>query len=140
MKPYTTQEKQQALKRAFAYLYSFENLIINRTNHKKYQYDKRTRIGSLTNSIVTTKQLSMEEKARIIEITRNRKIRQRNTFNQNYTTNPLWIDYKNNKNNVKTVTTECIYFYGRNHWAKNETDKKVLAVLRKHFLITKKVA
>ena len=54
----------------------------------------------------------------------------------NFIQNPLVKDYFSNKHNILFISDDCIRFLGyRNHWAKNDADKKVLVVLKKHFKI-----
>jgi len=52
----------------------------------------------------------------------------------NYLNNTLYIDYKANKKDILRITDNCIQFRtGRNHWAKNLNDIKVLSILKKHY-------
>ena len=56
----------------------------------------------------------------------------------NYRNNKLTVDYIKNKSSIKYISENCIYFQnGRNHWAKNDNDLKIIAVLRKHFIESK---
>lgn len=58
----------------------------------------------------------------------------------NYRNNKLTVDYIKNRSSIKYISEDCIYFLnGRNHWAKNNTDLNIIAVLRKYFIAYKKV-
>lgn len=47
--------------------------------------------------------------------------------------NPIVKDYISNKNNIIHIADDHIHFAGgRNHWAKNDHDLKIIAVLKKY--------
>ena len=127
MKPYTLEEKKIAEKRAYNYLFSLQNVLLN----KKFQYDRRYRVGKLANSIILNKQLTPVQKMEILEKRRFRaKSRQ---ISPTILRNPILIDYLKHKSDVKYIHDSFIQFYGRNHHAKNAQDFMVLKVLKKHF-------
>jgi hypothetical protein len=65
-------------------------------------------------------------------ILRKRADRRKNKFVfSNVLNNPLVIDYKANKSRITHIHKEVINFDNyRNHWAKNEFDLKVIAILK----------
>lgn len=52
----------------------------------------------------------------------------------NVLNNPIVIDYYMNRSQIKNVAKDCIIFHGgRNHWAKDKRDIRILAILAKNF-------
>lgn len=47
--------------------------------------------------------------------------------------NPLVIDYKNNKQFLTCVRPDKLSFGIRNHWAKNEKDRRIISIISKYF-------
>ena len=47
--------------------------------------------------------------------------------------NPIVIDYYNNRHLIKCIYSDHLYFGSRNHWAKDDNDKKILSILAKNF-------
>ena len=46
---------------------------------------------------------------------------------------PLVRDYMQHRHELRRVCVDRLDFYGRNHWAKNDRDRRILAVLARHF-------
>ena len=46
---------------------------------------------------------------------------------------PLVRDYMQNRHELRRVCVDRLDFYGRNHWAKDDRDRRILAVLARHF-------
>lgn len=128
MKNYTKSEIATANKIAYQHIYGINGLLINR----KFSFDKRTRIGNLANSIVSSKKISEAEKRDIIMLKKQRALNKR-TNNVSVLELPLVKDYMSNKGMIKFINDNMINFYGRNHHAKNAKDNAVLAILRKNF-------
>ena len=42
-------------------------------------------------------------------------------------------DYREHRDTLRRVCVDRLDFYGRNHWAKNDRDRRALAILAKHF-------
>lgn len=129
MKPYTTEEKKAASKRAFNYIFSLDNVLLDR----KFKYDRRFRIGNLANSIVFKKQLTAEQKKEIMEKRKSRARAKAKKVNENILKNPILVDFLKHKHNVKYINDGFIEFYGRNHHAKTPQDHMILKVLKKYF-------
>lgn len=51
-----------------------------------------------------------------------------NVFNS-----PLVKDYQANRRDLRRVCADRLDFYGRNHWAKDDRDRRILAILAKNF-------
>jgi len=53
---------------------------------------------------------------------------------KNILQNPLILDYLSNKHQLNHIGPNGLHFYSnRNHWAKDNRDRKILEVLQKHF-------
>ena len=46
---------------------------------------------------------------------------------------PIVIDYRNNRHHLRRVCADRLDFSGRNHWAKDDRDRRALAILAAHF-------
>lgn len=96
----------------------------------KLKVDKRTKVGKLALEMV----YKLEKTYDFEEVKNKRKQRhnQKPEPYKNILQNPLVKDYINNRHNLKQVLNDRLVFWGgRNHWAKNETDLKILNILRK---------
>ena len=125
MKNYTTLEVKTAKKRAYNFVFDRSRLI-NRIGRKKFTFDKRTRIGNLSNKFYQEiNNISSIEEAKEKVIARKE-----NKFKfSNFLDLPIVKDFINNT--PTDVFKDRLCFNGRNHWAKNETDLKVLEILNK---------
>ena len=75
-------------------------------------------------------------KAHDIEADHARHIARRRlamTTSDNIKAAPLVRDYYANRHQLRRVCAERLEFYGRNHWAKNDRDRRILAILAKNF-------
>jgi len=73
--------------------------------------------------------ISEDEKTRINRLRSDRRKSRRLPF-QNVLSNPIVRDYLSNKHHLLDVRPDHLYFIGhRNHWAKNNFDRKILSVL-----------
>lgn len=52
---------------------------------------------------------------------------------QNILAAPIVRDYRQNRHELRRVLAERLDFYGRNHWAKDDRDRRALAILARHF-------
>lgn len=127
MKAYTKEETRLANKMAMQYLYSINNILLN----KRFRYDARTRVGNLAASIVRAKQLSESEKMQIKALKRKRANARSQNNQVPILRQPIVVDWIKNKRWLKVQNNRLTDGY-RNHWAKNEKDLKILAVLRKY--------
>lgn len=101
------------------------------------KYDMRTRHAkSLVKELGNWHNFNFQSEINDIR----RKRRERNENKQykhtNIITNKIVIDYFENKNSITYFDSNNRYicFGGRNHWAKNDFDKKVIAILHKYFV------
>lgn len=46
---------------------------------------------------------------------------------------PIVRDYMQHRHELRRVCADRLDFYGRNHWAKNDRDRRALAILAAHF-------
>lgn len=108
-----------------------------------YYFRKRLDFRSNQDKLIYSKIVSLSKSLDFSEIAKKQKQRAQNrdiAHVENYRNNKLVIDYFTNKSNIKYISCDCIHFYGRNHWAKNSTDLKVLAILKKHFINSKNIS
>ena len=107
----------------YKHAYNFRKGLDFRTNQDKAIFWKITElIYSLDFSEISRKQIERANNRYIPPVSNNRN-------------NRLTVDYIKNKSSIKYISENCIYFQnGRNHWAKNDNDLKIIAVLRKHFI------
>lgn len=95
----------------------------------RLRIDKRTRVGKLALEMIYKIEKDFDFDGVRQKITE--RIKLKNSTFSNVFTNPIVKDYINNKNNIKTIHRDRIQFFnGRNHWAKSETDLRILKILR----------
>lgn len=128
MKPYTKEEVQIAEKIAYGHMYSMDFIRFCRP----LTVDRRTRIGRLALDIFYRKAGEID-KAAINEKRKYRRNLNKGVYT-NYLNNPLIRDYVSNKRFLKNIYPDRLVFLGRNHWAKNETDLRILKVLRNYYV------
>lgn len=46
---------------------------------------------------------------------------------------PIVSDYRENRHQLRRVCADRLDFYSRNHWAKDDRDRRALAILAAHF-------
>lgn len=46
---------------------------------------------------------------------------------------PIVRDYMQHRDQLRRVCADRLDFYGRNHWAKDDRDRRTLAILARHF-------
>ena len=107
----------------YNYAYNFRKGLDFRTNYDKAIFCKiKDLIRVLDFSEISRKQIERANNRYIAPVS-------------NYRNNKLTVDYIKNKSSIKYISENCIYFQnGRNHWAKNDNDLKIIAVLRKNFI------
>jgi len=117
-------------KTAFRFIYGLDNLLFN----KRIILDMRFNSSREVFTLLKKYQIPETEKKRILALKKDRAKNRIEKF-ENILSNKLVKDYLSNKYWVRGVYDNHLYFGdGRNHWAKNETDLKVLAILKKHYL------
>ena len=117
-------------KTVFRFIYGLDNLLF----HKSIRLDMRFKSSYEVLALIKKYQISTTEKKRILSL---KKERSKNRIQKidNVLSNKLAKDYLTNKYYLRGVYDDHLVFSsGRNHWAKNETDLKVLAILKKHYL------
>lgn len=118
-------------KTAFNYIYGLDNLLFN----KKIRLDMRFNYSYKVLELIKKYQISEVEKKRILTLKKERAINRNGEPIASILKNKLVVDYLKNKGYLTGVFDDHLRFGGfRNHWAKNETDLKVLAILKKHYL------
>ena len=119
-----TTEQKQAEKIVYNYLRQ-------KAIHKsaKLRVDKRKRVGKLALQMVYK-----IEKTFDFEGVKNKRKQRHNQKPKPFTNilqNPIVKDYINNKQSIKQILNNRLVFWGgRNHWAKSETDLRVLSILK----------
>jgi len=133
-KPLTPQEKREAKKLACQRIYSLKNYL----NIRGYNnpFDRRTRIGREANRLIKVMQLSADEKLRLLQLKRSRA---KADCQKNYLNDPITQDFLRNRNQGRCMvvfkndgTAFLRWNNGRNHWAKNERQYKILTVINKY--------
>lgn len=96
----------------------------------KLKVDRRTKVGKLA-----LKMIYELEKTYDFEGVKNKRKQRENQKPEpfkNILQNPIVKDYINNRHKLKQILNDRLLFWGgRNHWAKNETDLRILSILRK---------
>lgn len=120
-----TTEQKQAEKIAYNYL---RQKAISK--FAKLKVDRRTKVGKLA-----LKMIYELEKTYDFEGVKNKhkqRVIQKPKPYKNILQNPIVKDYINNRHKLKQILNDRLLFWGgRNHWAKNETDLRILNILRK---------
>ncbi len=124
-KNFTNQEIKKAEKIAYQALYSTYNMRMN----VRFRYDARTRVGSLSAAIYYTEEGKLNKVA--IYNKRRKRIANKPEEYTNILNNKIYNDWKKNKSQAQ-VYNNHIRFQGRNHWAKNTEDLKVLSIIKKY--------
>lgn len=121
---------KKATKRGYQIIFSIGNLMIN----KLPRLDRRYNLNKEILLFVRINQLSHIEKKEILAVKKSRAIAKSMCTYVPIRQNKLYVDYRNNRNNIKYIDDDCIHFSsGRNHWAKNDRDLKVINILKRHF-------
>lgn len=120
--------EKRATKNAYHWLTYHHNIRFR----KPLKVDRRTTYSK----ILLRKISEIQPKINLVEVEQKQKLRKLNkplVFN-NYLLNPIVKDYLNNRNMIQFVNENHLHFYdGRNHWAKNQIDIRILAIIKKHF-------
>lgn len=97
---------------------------VNRPTAKVMQVDRRTKVGKLALEMVCEigKTFDFEKAYRKRKERREKKVK---PF-LNILGRPIVKDYLNNKHQIKAIHKDRIDFFGRNHWAKDDMDLKIL--------------
>lgn len=114
---------------AYNYVYSVDNLY----RQKPPRLDMRFNSSRETLKLIKKLQISEPEKKRIITLKKERSGNRIEKFT-NVLSNPIVRDYGANNGYLTGVFSDHLQFGGRNHWAKNSTDLKVLAILKRNYL------
>jgi len=117
---------KEASKLAFKLIYSPYSIILD----KKPKLDMRYNFSKLILKIYKQNALTFSEKKEILSLRKQRRLSK--NIETNYLNNPILVDYIKNKKDVKHVFCDRIEFYGRNHWAKNNNDLKVISIIKKY--------
>jgi hypothetical protein len=124
--------KNSEIKTANKMAYQFFFNPYNMTMDKSPNFDRRTRIDKKAHLIFK----EIKKSVNINDIKAKKRTRRESMPSQykNYLMNRIVIDYFNNFSSLKGVYNDRLSFYGRNHWAKNQEDYKILEVLKQGFL------
>ena len=94
-------------------------------------YDLRTREGKEAFAFYKENESEIHKKAREIQALRiQRREAKKHTF-ENVLTNSLYLDYCRNRHSAK-LYSDRIKDGLRNHWAANDFELKILAILKHH--------
>lgn len=118
-------EQKQAEKIAYNYL---RQKAISK--FAKLRVDRRTKVGKLALKMVYEIEKTYDFEG-VKNKVKQRAIQKPKPF-ENILQNPLVKDYINNMYSIKHIlNNRLVFLSGRNHWAKNETDLRILNILRK---------
>ena len=96
----------------------------------KLRVDKRTKVGKLALQMVYELEKTFD-----FEEAKNKRKQRHNQKPKPFTNilkNPIVKDYINNKHSIKQILNNRLVFWGgRNHWAKSETDLKILQIFKR---------
>lgn len=115
--------------RVYKFINSIDFLMFNRKPRLDMRYNSSKEFMSLFYKITKdfNKDLALEKlKSRIKS---NATVEFANILQ-----NKIYNDYLKNYSDIKFIHENHIQFYGRNHHAKNATDLKVIAILRKNYI------
>lgn len=119
-----TAEQKQAEKIAYNYL---RQKAISR--FAKLRVDRRTRVGKLALQMIYEMEKTYDFEG--VKNKRKQRENQKPEPFKNILQNPLVKDYINNRYKIKHILDNRLVFWGgRNHWAKSETDLRILRVLK----------
>ncbi len=130
MKTTEKELQKKALKIAYNYCFNKYEILKNRVSpNRKINLDRRYKVNQLAINYIKKIRATIDfTEIRLLQ--KERRIRLLN--NQcNILQNHIVKDWIENKNMVKSIDDEKISFYGRNHWAKNDRDVKILEILSK---------
>lgn len=99
---------------------------------KYYRLDFRFNFDRAVWAYMKSHPLSESQKAEILAKKKERA-KNKNWQFQNVLSNPLVKDFKNNRHSLSYIDEHRLCFHGRNHWAKNNFDRKILSILLKTF-------
>ena len=125
MKDMTLTRQEVSMATRIAYSHLVEKSIYRGA---KLRIDKRTRVGKLALEMI----YKLEKTYNFEEVREKKKLRSLNGVKSftNILSRPLVKDYINNKNSLKKIHNDHLEFYGRNHWAKDELDLRILKKLK----------
>ena len=124
---YTPQEVKQAKRLAYLYATSVRATVLK----MHFVYDKRTRIGRLAYTMIPAIRQHINTD-QIIEKRKQRAALKKEDYKQttNILDTPIVKDYIRNRPLV--VYPDRLKAQNRNHWAKDDRDKKILEILMKY--------
>ena len=99
---------------------------------KRVKLDRRFNFNKDVLAYVFTHQLSERRKAEVLA-KRKERAKAKAAAPLSIFQLPILKDYLANKQNLRAIYDTHLAFYNRNHWAKTPQDKRILAVLKKHF-------
>ena len=137
----TNTNEKEAIKMAYKMICSTQSIACKKYS-QLFFFRKSLDFRFNQDRLIYSKIVILSKSLDFSEIAKKQKQRVQNRHIkhvENYMNNKLVIDYFKNKSSIKYISDNCIYFYCRNHWAKNNTDLKIISVLRKHFINYKKV-
>ncbi|MGL6121656.1 MAG: hypothetical protein ACRC1W_01205 [Shewanella sp.] len=120
---FRSEEISAAKSIAYRFAFSIGNVVLN----KRFNYDARTRVGTLAAKYFH--ELKVDKNA-VKSIRRKRRENKPQSF-VNWLTNPLVLDYR--RNSPSSINSDRLCFNRRNHWAKNSTDFKILSILKNFY-------
>lgn len=118
-------EKQTVKSYAIKLMVSTKHLLLN----KPISLDRRYNFNKEVLAYIAKHKAEIDKD--IILAKRKERFNNKKQPFTNILSNPLVKDFKNNRFDLKSISNEGLHFIGgRNHWAKNSLDFKVLGVLK----------
>ena len=132
MKKKNEYTKKDVKRRAYALIYSIDNLLCLRP-FARLRLDMRYNFNKEVAAFFHAKNLPDNERRAVLAKRKKRRDNKPPKFS-NVLNTPLVKDYFRNKSGLKGVADNHLYFWdGRNHWAKSDKDRRILAILKKNF-------
>lgn len=128
MKKANEYTQKDVARRGFGLIYSADNILLRR----RPKMDKRYNFSNDVLTFVKNHQLSEAERLAILA-TKKQRAKNRPQNPVTLFQLPLLKDYMSNKSDIRQVLPDRLVFIGgRNHWAKNEQDRRILSILIKN--------
>ena len=123
-----TKQQKRIEKRAYQWLFSYDNLIINRKPKFDMRFNESKQVLKLINKLKYTFNKDEVLALKKARLSSRQGIEFISLFN-----NPLVKDVLRHKHDVRHYNTNVVSFSdGRNHHAKNAKDVKIISIFKKH--------
>lgn len=132
MKKANEYTQKDVKRRGLAILYSTQSILLNH-NLRRFRLDMRYNFNKDLAAFIRQNALPENERQRVKELRRQRAKNKSPEYTRIFDL-PIVKDWiKNKRRELKGISGDGLHFYGgRNHWAKNDKDRKILSILKKY--------